>query len=242
MKIRNLLCVLLVLILISSTACTAQNEAVDLNTLDLGMPLSKVQDWANDAGFGLEFKSEANAENLYEVYVLHLQSAQWNGYQVDDSPAQQMILKFTPGFADGETQVESLLAGMEFTVSQDDSEAFSRWIQHRLQDMPQIPERESGIDGEMYDARYFSELTAKEYTRTAQLARSSRAQFGSKEAPLSDAMAVLDEQFADHLTTVRNGRNVPMCRIILQQNAQGEAVLSVEGYGEALYRYEQSVL
>ena len=42
--------------------------------------------------------------------------------------------------------------------------------------------------------------------------------------------------FAGHMETVRSSRNVAMYTITLTQNDRGEATVSVEAYGEALYR------
>lgn len=246
LKVKAFWCMILAALFLSVTACSVpkQEALPELGELQAGMPLSQVEQLLAPFDAQLEPVSSADAENLYDLYLLYLPAAQWNGYVLRESTTGTVCvtLRFTPAFTDGEQQIEPLVAGMKFTVSQDESEAFVRWMQHRLKDVPQIPERESGIDGQVYLARSFSELTADEYEQTARLVRSSRAQFATEESKPIDDMAVLEERFSDHLAATRNGQNVPMCRVVLRQNAAGEAVVSMEEYGQALYLYEQSAV
>ena len=88
----------------------------------------------------------------------------------------------------------------------------------------------------MYLVHCYAELTAREYEAAAAQTRQSRAAFATPEEPLTDTLATLDETFAGHMETVRSSRNVAMYTITLTQNDRGEATVSVEAYGEALYR------
>lgn len=214
---------------------TAGTElAAGIGDEQLGKSYAQMEENLRTQGFTLEPMSAAGREELYDTYVLRPGKSTVDGCAL--SEGKNVLLRFTPAYAAEEGEQASRFAGAAFTVSAEDSAAFLKRIRWRLRDCPQVSPRETGIDGEVYLVHCYAELTAREYQATAAQTRQSRAAFATPEEPLTDTLATLDTTFAGHMETVRSSRNVAMYTITLTQNDRGEATVSVEAYGEALYR------
>ena len=238
---KKLWIVLLVICLcLGCTACGEEKTetVLDLEPLlgemHLGEARPHMEENLQNAGFALAAGPAAGVEVPFDEVRFAPGPVVFHGYALQ--PESDVLLRFTPAFTYRGKDVPPVFAGMELTVAAEAGEEFLAWAREQLRDCPQVSPRESGVKGEVYLVHCFSELTATEYERVAPMARRSRQLYGSELELLDDPLAMLDDSFGEHLATVRETREVPMFAVTLTKTKAGEAVLSVEAYGEALYR------
>ena len=82
LKAKAFWCMILAALFLSVTACAVpkQSDLPELGELQAGMPLSQVEQLLAPYDAQLELSSSADTENLYDLYLLYLPAAQWNGY------------------------------------------------------------------------------------------------------------------------------------------------------------------
>ena len=231
--------VLLLCLCLCCTACGEEpvtgTELEDLlNSARVGMLRPQAEEDLRAAGFALAAGETAGKDLYFDEYTFAPGDAVYHGFALQQE--KDVRLRFTPAFIYRGEEIPSRLAGVEFTVTAEDSADFAAWVREQLKGVPQLSPRESGVKGEVYLVRCFSELTEREYTQLARMTRQSRLRYGSETDLLNDPLAMLDDDFGEHLALVRQWQEVPMIRVTLTENKKGEATVSVEAYGEALYR------
>lgn len=200
-----------------------------------GLSAEDVTESLRQQGFTLEEGKAAGQKHRFHTCTLQpAEDTVFHGFALRQDSGVE--LRFTPVFTYRGEEIGSLFAGVEFTLTAEDSPAFLEWVHKELRGCPQVPPRESGVNGEVYLVRCYSELTQREYTDLARMTRQSRRQFGSETELLHDPLAMLEDSFSDHLEATRKGQQVGMFTVTLTENRWGEATVSVEAYGEALYR------
>lgn len=231
--------VLLLCLCLLCTACAEKPAAGTelenlLNSARVGTLFPKAEEELQAAGFALATGKTAGKDLYFDEYTFAPGDAVYHGFALQRE--KDVRLRFTPAFIYRGEEIPSRLAGVEFTVAAEDGADFADWVREELKGVPQLSPRVSGVKGEVYLVRCFSELTEREYTQLARMTRQSRLRYGSETDLLNDPLAMLDEDFGEHLALVRQWQEVPMFRVTLTENKKGEATLSVEAYGEALYR------
>ncbi|MBR4888296.1 MAG: hypothetical protein IKU17_04045 [Clostridia bacterium] len=236
---KFLVVVLLLCLGLCCTACgeepaTGTELEALLGSAQVGVLQSQAEENLRAAGISLSAGKTAGANLYFDEYTFTPEDALYHGFALQRE--KDVRLRFTPAFVYRGEEIPSRLAGVEFTVTAEDSADFAAWVRKQLKDAPQLSSRESGVKGDVYLVRCFSELTEREYTRLAKMTRQSRMRYGSETDLLNDPLAMLSDDFGEHLALVRQWQEVPMYKVTLTENKKGEATLSVEAYGEALYR------